>query len=139
MPLDQLIAVPPNAEYYAAYGAVLYGLHEPAGTGKYRGLDPLKAFAAGGRTRQLGTSAGPGLATEPAELEEFRRAYAIPPFVSATFEPGTRVRAVVGLDGGSTSSKAVLMDEDGASPPSSNFAGQPDPTRSRSSRRSRRS
>ena len=45
VPIDQLIAVPPNAEYYAAYGAVLYGLHEPAGTGKYRGLDPLKAFA----------------------------------------------------------------------------------------------
>ncbi len=113
VPVDQLITVPPNAEYYAAYGAVLYGLHEPANTGKYRGLDPLKAFVAGGRTLQLAASAGPGLATEPAELEAFRRAYAIPSFVPATFEPGTRVRAVVGLDGGSTSSKAVLMDEAG--------------------------
>ena len=113
VPTDQLIIVPPNAEYYAAYGAVLYGLHEPAGTGKYRGLDPLKAFADGGRTVQLGASAGPGLATEQAELDAFRRAYAIPAFVAATFDPGTCVRAVVGLDGGSTSSKAVLMDEAG--------------------------
>jgi predicted nucleotide-binding protein (sugar kinase/HSP70/actin superfamily)/activator of 2-hydroxyglutaryl-CoA dehydratase len=111
--IDQLIAVPPHAEYYAAYGAVLYGLHEPAGTGHYRGLDPLKSFAGGGRAVQLGASAGPGLATDRAELEAFRRAYAIPPFVPATFDPGTRVRAVIGLDGGSTSSKAVLIDETG--------------------------
>ena len=33
--------------------------------------------------------------------------------MSATFEPGTHVRAVIGLDGGSTSSKAVLIDESG--------------------------
>jgi activator of 2-hydroxyglutaryl-CoA dehydratase/predicted nucleotide-binding protein (sugar kinase/HSP70/actin superfamily) len=113
VPAEQLIVVPDNAEYYAAYGAVLYGLHEPAHTGKYRGLDPLKQFVAGGRTQQLAASAGPGLAAEPEELVAFRREYAIPAFVSATIEPGSRVRAVVGLDGGSTSSKAVLMDETG--------------------------
>jgi activator of 2-hydroxyglutaryl-CoA dehydratase/predicted nucleotide-binding protein (sugar kinase/HSP70/actin superfamily) len=112
-PIDELIVVPRHAEYYAAYGAVLYGLHEPASTGRYRGLDPLKAFVAGGRTLQLAASAGPGLASERAELEAFRREYAIPAFVPATFAPGTRVRAVIGLDGGSTSSKAVLMDETG--------------------------
>lgn len=113
VPLDQLIAVPPNAEYYAAYGAVLYGVHEPATVGMYRGLDPLKTFVDGGRTMHLAASAGPALAAEAVELEAFRRAYAIPSFVSATFEPGTHVRAVIGLDGGSTSSKAVLMDEAG--------------------------
>jgi activator of 2-hydroxyglutaryl-CoA dehydratase/predicted nucleotide-binding protein (sugar kinase/HSP70/actin superfamily) len=113
MPLDQLIAVPPNAEFYAAYGAVLYGLHEPATVGAYRGLDPLKAFVAGGRTMHLAASAGPALATEAAAIEAFRREYAIPAFVPATFAPGTRVRGVVGLDGGSTSSKAVLLDESG--------------------------
>ena len=113
VPLDELIAVPPNAEFYAAYGAVLYGLHEPATVGGYRGLDPLKAFVAGGRTQHLAASAGPALATESAELEAFRRAYAIPRFVPATFAPGTHVRAAIGLDGGSTSSKAVLMDENG--------------------------
>src|SRR5262249_50004590 len=101
------------AEYYAAYGAVLYGLHERASLGKYRGLDPLKTFATGGRTRQLAASAGPGLTVEPAELEVFRREYALPAFAPAIFEPGTHVRAAIGLDGGSTSSKAVLIDEGG--------------------------
>lgn len=113
VPLDQLIAVPDRAEYYAAYGAVLYGLHEPATVGCYRGLDSLKAFVDGGRSHHLAASAGPALAAEAEELAAFRREYAIPPFAPATFASGSHVRAVIGLDGGSTSSKAVLMDETG--------------------------
>ncbi len=111
--LDDLIVVPSNAQYYAAYGAVMYGLHEAAGVGRYRGLDPLKDFIAGGRKAQLGASAGPPLASDGRELDEFRRAYAIPRFEAATFREGERVCGVIGLDGGSTSSKAVLIDEDG--------------------------
>jgi len=113
VPLEELILVPANAQYYAAYGAVMYGLHEAAGVGAYRGLDPLKAFIDGGRKAQLGNSAGPPLVSQEAELEAFRRAYAIPRFEPATFRPGQQVRGVIGLDGGSTSSKAVLVDEDG--------------------------
>ena len=41
----------------------------------------------------------------------FRTTYAIPRFMPATLSPGQHVRGVIGLDGGSTSSKAVLMDE----------------------------
>ena len=113
VPVDDLIVVPSNAQYYAAYGAVMYGLHEAAGVGRYRGLDPLKAFIAGGRKAQLGGSAGPPLVSDGGELEAFRRAYSIPRFEPATFREGERVRGVIGLDGGSTSSKAVLIDEDG--------------------------
>src|SRR5262249_48055486 len=40
---DQIV-VPDDAQYYAAYGAALYGLQEPASIGRYRGLDPLKTF-----------------------------------------------------------------------------------------------
>ena len=68
MPLETLILVPANAQYYAAYGAVVYGLHEAAGVGVYRGLDPLKAFIAGGRKAQLGHSAGPPLINQQREL-----------------------------------------------------------------------
>ena len=112
-PLEELIIVPPNAEYYAAYGAVMYGLHEAAGVGTYKGLDLLKAFIDGGRKAQLGNSAGPGLAKDAGELEQFRIDYSIPKFTPATLTPGQRVRAVIGMDGGSTSSKAVLLDEEG--------------------------
>jgi len=113
IPLEELIFVPENAEYYAAYGAVLYGLHEPAGVGVYRGLSPLKEFIAHGRKAKLGKSAGPPLVSDDEELEEFRRQYSIPEFLPATFQKGQLVRGVIGLDGGSTSSKAVLIDEEG--------------------------
>jgi predicted nucleotide-binding protein (sugar kinase/HSP70/actin superfamily)/activator of 2-hydroxyglutaryl-CoA dehydratase len=113
MPPEELIFVPRDAQYYAAYGAAIYGLHEPADAGLYRGLDPLRTFIVHGRKAALGASAGPPLVTAREELASFRRAYAIAPFVDATFEPGQVVRGVIGLDGGSTSSKAVLLDERG--------------------------
>jgi predicted CoA-substrate-specific enzyme activase len=109
-PLDELIFVPENAQYYAAYGAVLYGLHEPEGIGAFRGLDPLKEFIAHGRKAKLGESAGPPLIREDRELDAFREKYKIPRFEPAVFERGQVVRAVIGLDGGSTSSKTVLVD-----------------------------
>jgi activator of 2-hydroxyglutaryl-CoA dehydratase/predicted nucleotide-binding protein (sugar kinase/HSP70/actin superfamily) len=113
VPVEELIFVPKDAQYYAAYGAAIYGLHEPAEVGLYRGLDPLKEFISNGRKAKLGAKAGPPLVAAEAELEAFREEYAIPRFVEATFTPGQVVRGVIGLDGGSTSSKAVLIDEAG--------------------------
>lgn len=113
VPIDSLIFVPDNSQYYAAYGAVLYGLHEPADVGVYLGLEKLKEFIAHGRKAKLGEKAGPPLVGTKTELEQFRRSYRIPEFIPVTFTPGQKVRAVIGLDGGSTSSKAVLVDEQG--------------------------
>ena len=112
VPIEELILVPENAQYYAAFGAVMYGLYEPATVGLYRGLDPLKEFISSGRKSKLGDTAGPPLSRSTEELEAFREQYRIPKFVPAKFEPGTKIRAVIGMDGGSTSSKAVLVDED---------------------------
>jgi predicted CoA-substrate-specific enzyme activase len=111
VPIDELVFVPNNSQYYAAYGAVLYGLHEPASSGLYRGLDELRSFIDYGRKAKLGEKAGPPLVVSNNELEEFREKYRIPKFEAATFRPGEVVRAIIGLDGGSTSSKAVLVDE----------------------------
>ncbi len=114
VPVDELIFVPDNSQYYAAYGAVMYGMHEPAQVGKYTGVEGLKEFIAHGRKAKLGENAGPPLIRTATELDEFRQQYSIPPFTPATFQEGEKVRAVIGLDGGSTSSKAVLVREDGA-------------------------
>jgi predicted CoA-substrate-specific enzyme activase len=112
VPIEELIFVPENSQYYAAFGAVLYGLHEPAGTGAFDKLDGLREYITHGRKARLGESAGPPLSQSERELEEFRKTYTIPKFAPAKFEPGQKVRAVIGLDGGSTSSKAVLVDYD---------------------------
>lgn len=112
-PIGDLIFVPDHAQYYAAYGAVLYGMHEPVHSGAYLGLNGLKEFIAYGRKARLAEKAGPPLATSSNELEQFHRTYSIPRYTPATFTPGQKVRAVIGLDGGSTSSKAVLVDDQG--------------------------
>jgi activator of 2-hydroxyglutaryl-CoA dehydratase/predicted nucleotide-binding protein (sugar kinase/HSP70/actin superfamily) len=113
VPIDELIFVPENAEYYAAYGAVLFGMHEDAEVGMYRGLDPLNEFITHGRKAQLGESAGPGLVEQDAQRDEFIEKYRIPRFEDAVLQPGQVVRGAIGLDGGSTSSKIVFVDEDG--------------------------
>ncbi len=113
MPIEELIFVPENAQYYAALGAVLYGLHEPAEVGRFRGLEPLHEYITTGRKARLGETAGPPLAANGDELAAFKELYAIKKFIPKRFAPGEVVRAAIGLDGGSTSSKAVLVAEDG--------------------------
>jgi predicted CoA-substrate-specific enzyme activase len=110
VPIEELIIVPENAQYYAAYGAVMYGLHEPATVGLYQGMEKLKEFITHGRAQRLGETAGPPLIKEMSELEQFRHHYTIPKFEPAKFSKGQTVKVVIGMDGGSTSSKAVLID-----------------------------
>ena len=112
-PIEETIFVPENAQYYAAYGACVYGLKEEADVGVYKGLDGLVDYMKNGRKARLGESAGPPLVKDVDEREEFRELYKIPKFTPMPLQAGSTVRAVVGLDGGSTSSKAVLVDENG--------------------------
>ncbi len=115
VPVEELVFAPENAVYYAAFGAVLFGLAEAldATTGRYRGLDGLRDYMANGRSARLGASAAGPLVQTEEEKAAFIEAYRVPVFVPAALSPGQRVRAVIGLDGGSTSSKAVLVGEDG--------------------------
>ncbi|MVF14635.1 CoA activase [Ketobacter sp. MCCC 1A13808] len=113
VPIEEMIFVPDNAELYAAFGAVLYGSHEQANVGQYAGLEGLKEFINHGRKAQLGNSAGPGLVANPNEKSFFVDLYAAPKFKAATISSNQVIRGVIGLDGGSTSSKLVLIDEQG--------------------------
>ncbi|HWL85917.1 MAG TPA: BadF/BadG/BcrA/BcrD ATPase family protein, partial [Polyangiaceae bacterium] len=111
IPIEELIFVPNNAQYYAALGAVLYGLHEDAGVGVLDAtLTGLRDYMTTGRKARLGESAGPPLSKNEGELAQFRELYAIAKFEPIKLEAGSHVRGVIGLDGGSTSSKAVLVD-----------------------------
>src|SRR4051812_27175284 len=110
IPIEELVFVPENAQYYAALGAVLYGLHEPKEVGWMKPLDLLVEFITTGRKARLGETAGPPLSKDEQELEDFRELYKIPKFVPAKLEAGQKIECVIGLDGGSTSSKAVLVD-----------------------------
>src|SRR5574338_314060 len=111
VPIEELIFVPKNSDLYAAYGAVLFGLYEPETVGAYRGLDPLDEFINHGRKAKLGESAGPGLVDETAQRDAFMEKYKTPHYDDAKLEAGKTYRGVIGLDGGSTSSKCVFIDE----------------------------
>src|SRR6202030_2734191 len=56
---------------------------------------------------------GKALGGDPAELDVFRESYRPKKFTPATFQKGSTVGGFVGIDGGSTSTKAVLLDEEG--------------------------
>jgi activator of 2-hydroxyglutaryl-CoA dehydratase/predicted nucleotide-binding protein (sugar kinase/HSP70/actin superfamily) len=111
--VDEMIFVPDNAELYAAFGAAVYGISIADSGGVFKGLEPLRDFINNGRRAKLGEQAGPPLSTSTQEVDTFRETYAIPKFEPPKLAQGEVVRAVIGLDGGSTSSKAVLVREDG--------------------------
>lgn len=111
IPLDELIFSPENSEYYAAYGAVLFGLFEKEMT--FCGdLIALETFIRDGRKAQLGENAGPPLAFGDADVIEFTKQYQLPKFDALNIGQ-TKISGYIGLDGGSTSSKCVLVDDNG--------------------------
>ena len=110
---EELIKVPDNAQYFAALGAVEFGKDEEKEVGRYLSADKLAWYIDYGRAEEKAASGGKGLVANPSEMEEFRTAYRRKKFVPAEFVAGTVVSGFIGVDGGSTSTKAVLLDKDG--------------------------
>ncbi len=111
--VEELIRVPEDALYFAALGAIEYGRNEDECEGCYRGRAELKKYVTTGRRQERMQAGAPALAASREELEEFLARYRKTPFAPARFEAGANMRAFVGVDGGSTSTKAVLLSETG--------------------------
>ncbi len=110
---EELIKVPQNAQYFAALGSVEFGKDEDECVGCYRGTEHLIHYMDVGRQEEKAKSGSSGLVKSKDELEGFRDQYKRKKFVPATFQRGQTVGGFVGVDGGSTSTKAVLIDEQG--------------------------
>ena len=110
---EELIKVPQNAQYFAALGSVEFGKDEEAEVGRYLGVENLAWYIDYGRAEEKATSGGKGLVTDNSELDDFRSAYRRKKFVPVGFTPGQTVSGFVGVDGGSTSTKAVLLGMEG--------------------------
>lgn len=109
---EELIKVPENAQYFAAIGAVEFGKEEEPNVGWYKGKDDLEKYITVGRVEEKQKNGGKGLYENDDELTRFKEKYKRKLFVQATLEPNTTFRAFLGIDGGSTSTKAVLIDEE---------------------------
>ena len=108
-----LIKTPANAQYFAALGAIEFGKSEEESVGRYAGARQLEHYINVGRLEEKSAAGAGGLSASEEELARFRDLYRPKPFVPAVFERGKPVQGFVGVDGGSTSTKAVLMSTDG--------------------------
>jgi activator of 2-hydroxyglutaryl-CoA dehydratase len=106
---ETLIKTPQNAQYFAALGAIEFGKDEEDAVGRYTGTTALEHYINVGRLEEKTASGGRGLSTSNEELESFKKQYAAKHFTPATFARGENVQVFVGLDGGSTSTKGVLL------------------------------
>jgi predicted CoA-substrate-specific enzyme activase len=110
---EELIKVPDNAQYFAALGSVEFGKEEEPEVGRYLGTDKLVYYIDFGRAEEKASSGVKGLVAEDAELVAFKSAYAKKKFNAAEFYPGQAVSGFIGIDAGSTSTKAVVLDQQG--------------------------
>jgi predicted CoA-substrate-specific enzyme activase len=116
---EELICAPENALYYAALGAVEFGNSievegdSEKNSGNYQGCEPLRRYIADGQSAAKAAAGKSALCSSVEELREFKARYSRPAFVPAEFQAGQEVAAYIGLDGGSTSTKAVLLSEEG--------------------------
>ncbi len=108
-----LIKTPENAQYFAALGAIEFGKDEDQAVGRYLGTAALERYINVGRLEEKAAAGSAALSASNEELEAFKRAYRPKPFTPATFTAGQTVQAFVGLDGGSTSTKGVLLSTGG--------------------------
>jgi predicted CoA-substrate-specific enzyme activase len=114
MQLEELIRAPRDAEYYGALGAIEFGKEEDLEVGRYRGLSKLKDLYTGrAEGRSKGGQGMPALVASPEEVQDFLKNYAPPPFTPPKFNPGDTAQGFIGIDGGSTSTKAVLLSLNG--------------------------
>jgi predicted CoA-substrate-specific enzyme activase len=122
--LEKLIFVPDDAQFFAAMGAVFFGresdmlfnaTHLSSQQQHYNGTSGLEQYIHRGRAERIAEygAVRDGLVKSEQELAEFKKKYTIPPFIPASVGNGSVVNGFIGIDGGSTSSKLVIIDEHG--------------------------
>jgi len=114
-PIEELIVVPDNAQYFAALGAVEFAKIEIADNpnfGVFRGVEELQWYLDVGRIEEKKAAGAAGLVKTPDELTGFKNRYRKKAWSPKQFDAGSTIQAFVGLDGGSTSTKGVLVDLD---------------------------
>ncbi|MCA9671469.1 MAG: CoA activase [Myxococcales bacterium] len=112
---EELIIVPDNAQYFAAIGAVEFAkieLEDNPNFGVYLGTESLEWYLDVGRIIEKQKAGAKGLSATDHELSQFKSKYTKAKWSAKKYPPGSVVRGFVGVDGGSTSTKAVLVDHD---------------------------
>ena len=110
--IEQLVTVPEDALYFAALGAVEFAKSEVTDNpdlGAYRGTKGIEQSMQARRSGRHRGLTVRGLAGDDAETRTFKQQYAAKPWRSLELAPGSVIEGFIGVDGGSTSTKAVLV------------------------------
>jgi predicted CoA-substrate-specific enzyme activase len=99
------------AEYFAASGAIHFGAAEAEETA-YQGTHALESYIRETEASCFGKSGTAGLCIDEADAASFRKVYSLPPAGMPALS-AREVEVFIGLDGGSTSTKAVALSSDG--------------------------
>ncbi len=112
---EDYIVTPDNAQLFAAIGAVEFGMEEvedEPDVGLYRGRDKLNWYLEHGRAAEKASAGAQGLSESEEDLAAFRQEYRPKAWQPTRFSSGEVVQALIGIDGGSTSTKGVLLGTD---------------------------
>jgi predicted CoA-substrate-specific enzyme activase len=112
-PVGELISAPSDGHFFGSLGAVEFGRRQDPGEGVYTGLKHLEHFIGNGHGALAPRSVSCGLYRDQKELAEFRQRYRPARFEAPAVSSGDRIAAFLGIDGGSTSTKAVLLSTGG--------------------------
>lgn len=127
LPIEELIFVPQDSQYFAAIGAVLFDKKSTELVSHFKGTDAkldniypgikkLEDYLRKGRIKQLEAYGAlrEGLVNSKDQFEAFSEKYRIPEFKSPELNRNSVLDVYIGIDGGSTSSKLVLIDNEGS-------------------------
>jgi predicted CoA-substrate-specific enzyme activase len=110
--VNEIIYVPENSEFYGAIGSILFGVNFDDTKIKYNKLEKLIDYISAERDsirkKTLNKSSIPPLYEN---VGDFLEKYQPEQFVQKKFTKGETAELFVGIDGGSTSSKAVLINK----------------------------
>ena len=107
---ENSVILPKDAQFFGAIGAALTGKEVKS---PYKGKEGLLEFKKTSLIILKEKTGEIGLLKEGESYEEFKEKYQVKPFKEKEFKEGEKVKAFLGIDGGSTSTKAVLIDDRG--------------------------
>jgi len=106
------VLVPEESLYYVAMGCALLAEFEEEGSFAVEDLSPLYRFLEE-REKIKAAEGQRALWETEEELREFLREYSPKPLTPPALYPGEKVGVFIGVDGGSTSTKGVFLNEEG--------------------------
>ena len=109
-PVD-LIKVPKESQYFGALGSIYFGLGEDHSVGIYKGVAKLKAYI-DDDGKETGSNGDPAFFKSDIERTEFVEQYSRN-FIGHTGSLSGKIKGYLGIDGGSTSTKGVVLNEKG--------------------------